>query len=367
MNEPLTDTIVCLFVVALLAAVFSWLPRLTRPDLYFAVTVPPGFRDSAEGRERLQRYRRELLLYSPAAVVLVILGAQQASGAVLTAGILVEYAACLAAYLRARSRVLPHAVVPTAVREAALSPRQVSLPGGWLLQSAPFLLLAATALYLNSRWADIPARFPIDWGNDGKPNAWATRSLSGVYGPLISGAVLCLMLGGLAYGLLRWSRPINLSGGLGQAEASFRRTVVGILVAAQCFLTAVFVWTALLPLSASSARPPGVWAVLALAIVFSVVTTVILVRKGQGGTRVRGSASAGGLEEEKQTVGDRTLDHYWKAGIFYVNPDDPALFIEKRFGIGYTLNFGRPAVWVVLVAALLLPVAATLVFKWAAK
>ena len=35
-------------------------------------------------------------------------------------------------------------------------------------------------------------------------------------------------------------------------------------------------------------------------------------------------------------------------GIFYCNPDDPALLVPKRFGIGYTLNFGNPRSWVVL-------------------
>jgi Family of unknown function (DUF5808) len=44
---------------------------------------------------------------------------------------------------------------------------------------------------------------------------------------------------------------------------------------------------------------------------------------------------------------DRTPDRCWKAGIFYVNPADPALFVEKRHGIGYTLNFGNPWSWVV--------------------
>jgi uncharacterized membrane protein len=38
--------------------------------------------------------------------------------------------------------------------------------------------------------------------------------------------------------------------------------------------------------------------------------------------------------------------------MFYVNPDDPAILVEKRFGIGYTLNFGRPAAWFVPAVAL---------------
>jgi uncharacterized membrane protein len=44
----------------------------------------------------------------------------------------------------------------------------------------------------------------------------------------------------------------------------------------------------------------------------------------------------------------RPPDEGWK-GIFYSNRDDPALFVPKRFGIGYTLNFANPWSWAVLV------------------
>jgi uncharacterized membrane protein len=42
----------------------------------------------------------------------------------------------------------------------------------------------------------------------------------------------------------------------------------------------------------------------------------------------------------------------WRAKVFYVNPDDPALWVPKRFGIGWTLNFAHPAAWVVMGAIL---------------
>ena len=36
-------------------------------------------------------------------------------------------------------------------------------------------------------------------------------------------------------------------------------------------------------------------------------------------------------------------DKYWILGAhFYNNPDDPALFVAKRIGVGYTINIGRP-------------------------
>jgi uncharacterized membrane protein len=33
--------------------------------------------------------------------------------------------------------------------------------------------------------------------------------------------------------------------------------------------------------------------------------------------------------------------YYWKLGIFYFNPENPKIFVPKRIGIGWTLNFGR--------------------------
>jgi uncharacterized membrane protein len=38
----------------------------------------------------------------------------------------------------------------------------------------------------------------------------------------------------------------------------------------------------------------------------------------------------------------RDDDRYWYAGIFYNNPDDPAVFVPKRYGQGWTVNFGHP-------------------------
>jgi uncharacterized membrane protein len=89
---------------------------------------------------------------------------------------------------------------------------------------------------------------------------------------------------------------------------------------------------------------------LAFALAFTVVIVVVMVRFGQGGTRLAGSAAA--ASGAVAPVGDRTPDKYWKLGLFYINRSDPALFVEKRFGIGYTLNFGHPGVWIFLVVLL---------------
>jgi uncharacterized membrane protein len=51
----------------------------------------------------------------------------------------------------------------------------------------------------------------------------------------------------------------------------------------------------------------------------------------------------------------RDDDRYWYGGFFYNNPDDPAVFVPKRFGLGWTVNFGHPRGKLFLISILLLP------------
>jgi hypothetical protein len=130
MNTPsfLLPNLIMILMIALLVAISYVIPRLTRPDIYFAVTVPPDFRDSAEGRAILGRYRVELLIYGIIAIAVASSGlwiAHPSSDTLMVAGLVLQPAGGFIAYYRARQRVLPHAVRPATVREAALTPHEV--------------------------------------------------------------------------------------------------------------------------------------------------------------------------------------------------------------------------------------------------
>ena len=63
-------------------------------------------------------------------------------------------------------------------------------------------------------------------------------------------------------------------------------------------------------------------------------------------------------------------DKHWKWGIFYVNPDDPAIIVPKRYGIGYTLNFGNRWSWAALaliLVAIILPISVSAFVIFAIK
>ena len=65
----------------------------------------------------------------------------------------------------------------------------------------------------------------------------------------------------------------------------------------------------------------------------------VALRTGQGGSRLNGNVRS--LAPAPGT--DRDDDRFWKAGLLYVNRDDPALMVGARFGAGWTLNLGNPA------------------------
>jgi uncharacterized membrane protein len=43
---------------------------------------------------------------------------------------------------------------------------------------------------------------------------------------------------------------------------------------------------------------------------------------------------------------------HWKAGFIYWNPNDSAILVPKRIGIGYTFNFANKWSWMAVIAIL---------------
>jgi uncharacterized membrane protein len=93
-------------------------------------------------------------------------------------------------------------------------------------------------------------------------------------------------------------------------------------------------------------RSPGIGRALpALPAVAGVLLlAAVAVRAGQGGSRLNGNVRGLALA----TGTDRDDDRFWKAGLLYVNRDDPAVAVAARFGAGWTLNFGNRAAWLII-------------------
>jgi uncharacterized membrane protein len=342
---PLVIAITAGVVGTMHAALFWFMPRLTRPDLYFAVTVAHGFRESAEGRSILRRYRAELVLVTALALMAFIAGVFWLGVGFVPAGVFIQVAAAFLAFYRARRRVLPHSVPPTTIREAELHSEGRTVPHGRFAASAPFIVLGVCAAYLWTHGASIR-------GAGGRRIVWTGPALATVYFLSTGGILTALTL--IRYGMSHWVRSVHARGAEHFTELKFRRTSSTIILVVEYFITLQASWICLVPRPVAGAPEGLVVALFLLAPVLALVAIVVLAHLGQGGVRMNGGKEAGS-GEASAPVGDRTRDSCWKLGIFYFNRDDSAALVERRFGLGYTLNFARPAAWVIVLLVMLGP------------
>lgn len=64
---------------------------------------------------------------------------------------------------------------------------------------------------------------------------------------------------------------------------------------------------------------------------------------------------------------DRNDSKYWKWGMIYINADDPAIWLPKLTGLGWTLNFAHKMAFVYLVLLLVLPTLVAFIYTGASK
>lgn len=235
------------------------------------------------------------------------------------------------------------------------NPEPVSLNWEWLHIAALAVTVAVGVL----GYAQMPERVAIHETMAGQVDGWADKSpwliLMAVPGQAIVAAVLAA-----AHAMIVYSKkPIDPDhpATTGFAYGAFARVlsvytlVIGLLVAG---------WVGLgVQLATIGAITIDVFATIAmlLAVVALTSALVISVYYGQNGSRTyAGATCGGGTAGTDDDVMPSDDDRHWIAGAFYVNRDDPAVIVPKRFGVGWTVNCARPSVWLAAAALILVAI-----------
>ena len=309
--------LISLSMLGFAGAIMLLLPYISPRRYFFAITVPPGFPRTDEGRAISRFYQWCVLLDIAGAAVLMFLLGDARPELAPAAAFLIPFAAGLTQFLVARakaSRFAQNAAAP--IREAELVVDEDHFPRWFALALAPFLFPIGAALYLRAHWDELPARIPVHFGWNGEPNRWVDKTPHAVYGMLAAntGMLLLLLLTGLATYL-------------GSRRLPQRTVIMKIMVAVCYFMSLLFCGTALLPLLHLS----PLWIMIPAPLLIVLVGIWIY-------QAVRNPS----------TPSEATPDNCWILGSIYINSQDPAVFVQKRIGFGYTLNFGNRLSWAYL-------------------
>jgi uncharacterized membrane protein len=340
-------------------------PFIVRRGLLFGVYVGEERWDGEEARSITRRWTVALVASMGlglvlAAVVVSLDGPVPLAVLVsVVAQIVGSYGTYLWAHFRARRLAAPGAPAAAAVILAD-PPGSLLLP----LASLAFAVIGGVIAlgYAWMHYASLPAQVPTHFGVSGRPDAWSPRSFGSVMVLPLATLLMGLAMGVTAVLTARAKRAIRHPGGAASIDAQlrFRRAManflagVGILTTSMLALMSVYAVRTGLGLAAGI--PGSLMALTIVMLVYAVGGSLYLAfRYGQGGARLeRKAAGAGALTNG---LADNSQ---WVLGVFYVNRDDPSIFVEKRFGLGYTINFGNPRA-VALFVALLVVIAAIVI------
>ena len=331
--------------VLVVGALTCLMPAVTRPTLQFGVRVPhERARAPVIGRERRAYYWRTAAIGVCCTLVAVTVrghGPWWLSRIIL----LPELAADLGCFWVARRKIAAvknaddwfAGLRQTVVTDTSWRTDPPRFPVRWLIPA--LAVMAATAAVGALRYPGLPAYIVNGSGHRVSKSAVSVLIVAGqlYFTAVYSGLML----------IVHRSRPDIEAADPAASTLRYRRFLAVIT-------RALLTMAALADLGLLLIALPD-WQVYRLSGIGRALPVLpfaagvlllgaVAARTGQGGSRlngnVRGLALAAGT--------DRDDDRFWKAGLLYVNRDDPAIVVGARFGVGWTLNFGNPVAWLLI-------------------
>lgn len=344
----------------------AFTPYLMRRNECFAVTIPAFAQNDPRLAYLKKRYAVIMAIItalstiaSLAAGAFLVANEEALGVTILCTALLVPIAASFALMLCNRQKVAAlkhaegwqakgsHAAAVTAEEDL---PR--ALPLVWNLLYIP-VVLATIALGL-ALYPSMPDMLPMHADFEGNVNDYAPKTLGSAIGfPVLIEVFLAVCMVVSHWMILRSKRHTDpgapatsaLAYGLfARAESTFL-LVSGILLSGGIGIVFLLSSAGFVQLGQAAV------AIIILCVPVVIGSIALSVIYGQAGSRVfrKMQADEGFLADD---------DEHWKLGIFYYNKEDASAFLPKRFGVGWTINFARPAAWAIMIGF----TAATLVF-----
>lgn len=222
----------------------------------------------------------------------------------------------------------------------------------WLLLGVALLIVAATAAFGALRYANLPERFAVHWNGAGVADRYADKSIaaafSGVFvglGVVLLFAVISLLISRLAGSRKSAGRKAPSVPSLAAAQVFLG--VISIGLALVFWLVNQQIWAA----TGSTVNP----LLMVLLVVLGIAIAAIFANRRYQAVLVEFPSAT---NPDGTAADPRDAERYWVGGFIYDNPQDRAVLVPKRSGLGFTVNWGRPAGKALLLGLLAIPVLA---------
>lgn len=225
----------------------------------------------------------------------------------------------------------------------------------WLTMLGSLLAIIAGALIVAANWSTIPNPVPVHWDGSMEPDSWSEKSIGSVFfltfialGVWLLFAAICWFI---QYAAVRPRSERSIKARLrNQANLAASNEAMGILLLLMSLGLSFMQITGPLP---------GYQDLVGLSIITMLVMTiggsiaiVAMILRAQ--SRLEDQLRGVKFPDDNKESPDN--DEHYKWGILYYNPDDPAVLVERRLGVGISFNYAtwQAKVFLVVMALIII-------------
>lgn len=204
----------------------------------------------------------------------------------------------------------------------------------WLWLAPALTVTVVTVVIGVISYPSMPEILAVHYSAQGVPNRLVEKSVGTAFSLVFVQIGVTALLVGLAAAIFRSSRPdLDPAHPLGSARwhreymSLGAKALLGLVAMIDVGMlgSSLLMWT----------RTVTSWTPLVVVVPIltaALVAVIVLARNNR----------ARDEDEEDTGLTHRDDDTFWRGGLFYINREDHALLIPRRFGLGWTLNFGNP-------------------------
>lgn len=341
--------VLSIFIILFLTIVQTVIPYLVKRTVVFGVTIPEQY----IREQKLNQYRKQYSFITFIVAVLLLIGFviwaltnQLNEEQIVIVGTFIEFgiifiSLSLYFYYHGKIKQLKQKskwtekLKQVKVTDLSVRTQDEMLP--WYAYLLPMIITIGLIIYTVMNYNLLPENIPTHWGITGEPDAFTKKTpFSAVQMP---GFLLLMQIMFVGIHVATKNSGIKLSAT--NAHLSKRRQLGMRKYTSWLLFFVVFAMTILFTFFQLTTIHPNVFdgTLLQLIIPFGFLVLILL-------STILFAVKVGRSDKEDIVVeGDITdidEDRYWKGGLWYFNKNDPSIFVEKRFGVGYTLNFANP-------------------------
>ncbi len=346
-------------------AIFAFMPYVARRSIFFGVSAPRVFYDTDKAKNMRKSYTIKVIATGIAIILASLLSnyyfdeKHRITIMLISVFVLIGIIILIYIGMWSKAKQLKNEfewykkTTSTAVTDTSFYSSKIAVSPYWFI--VYLLIIVSTVILGLVCYSRMPQNVPIQTDLDGIVK-YAQKSYQLIfYMPLVQ-LFLSATFAFVYYSVKR-ARPELSSQDVKKTveqNIKFRYAWSCFLVFGGMLLLGVFLLTQLEMLSLIE-NDISMIATYSIVGVMLISAIILAVKLGQSGSKIKATN-----KKDDESI-DRADDANWKLGMFYVNKDDPSLFVEKRFGVGFTINFGRPTGWVVLTVVVIIVIGAIII------